>query len=118
MFPWISINYCTYHCYAGVGTCCYRWGSRTDKIMKVYNKFDKLSPTKERQSKIKKLKTILDQKKTERQHLASKSESILEMLNIDLATLSLKFEREDVACLLYTSPSPRDLSTSRMPSSA
>ena len=25
---------------------------------------------------------------------------------------------EDVACLLYTSPSPRDLSTSRMPSSA
>ena len=25
---------------------------------------------------------------------------------------------DDVACLLYTSPSPRDLSTSRMPSSA
>ena len=27
-------------------------------------------------------------------------------------------EYEDTACLLYTSPSPRDLSTSRMPSSA
>ena len=26
--------------------------------------------------------------------------------------------RQDIACLLYTSPSPRDLSTSRMPSSA
>ena len=26
--------------------------------------------------------------------------------------------RTDIACLLYTSPSPRDLSTSRMPSSA
>ena len=26
--------------------------------------------------------------------------------------------REDPVCLLYTSPSPRDLSTSRMPSSA
>ena len=25
---------------------------------------------------------------------------------------------EDTSCLLYTSPSPRDLSTSRMPSSA
>ena len=25
---------------------------------------------------------------------------------------------EDMGCLLYTSPSPRDLSTSRMPSSA
>ena len=37
---------------------------------------------------------------------------------------SLKFEQlidlcgVDYACLLYTSPSPRDLSTSRMPSSA
>ena len=28
------------------------------------------------------------------------------------------FEKEDINCLLYTSPSPRDLSTSRMPSSA
>ena len=27
-------------------------------------------------------------------------------------------EDEDIGCLLYTSPSPRDLSTSRMPSSA
>ena len=27
-------------------------------------------------------------------------------------------QRSDCACLLYTSPSPRDLSTSRMPSSA
>ena len=27
-------------------------------------------------------------------------------------------EKQDITCLLYTSPSPRDLSTSRMPSSA
>ena len=27
-------------------------------------------------------------------------------------------KQEDMSCLLYTSPSPRDLSTSRMPSSA
>ena len=27
-------------------------------------------------------------------------------------------ENQDYSCLLYTSPSPRDLSTSRMPSSA
>ena len=27
-------------------------------------------------------------------------------------------EHKDIGCLLYTSPSPRDLSTSRMPSSA
>ena len=46
----------------------------------------------------------------------------------DLASLSVGFETSDdgsteksgyfVGCLLYTSPSPRDLSTSRMPSSA
>ena len=30
----------------------------------------------------------------------------------------LILDRLDTACLLYTSPSPRDLSTSRMPSSA
>ena len=29
-----------------------------------------------------------------------------------------KLKQEDEDCLLYTSPSPRDLSTSRMPSSA
>ena len=29
-----------------------------------------------------------------------------------------QFAGQDAACLLYTSPSPRDLSTSRMPSSA
>ena len=28
------------------------------------------------------------------------------------------FKMEEQGCLLYTSPSPRDLSTSRMPSSA
>ena len=30
----------------------------------------------------------------------------------------VNFVYGDVSCLLYTSPSPRDLSTSRMPSSA
>ena len=32
--------------------------------------------------------------------------------------VALKVLRSDLSCLLYTSPSPRDLSTSRMPSSA
>ena len=30
----------------------------------------------------------------------------------------LELHRQNMTCLLYTSPSPRDLSTSRMPSSA
>ena len=34
------------------------------------------------------------------------------------ATLSDRYLGENESCLLYTSPSPRDLSTSRMPSSA
>ena len=40
--------------------------------------------------------------------------AILAMLNLDAAQVVLSLE----ICLLYTSPSPRDLSTSRMPSSA
>ena len=33
-------------------------------------------------------------------------------------TMPMLIDRMDNSCLLYTSPSPRDLSTSRMPSSA
>ena len=36
----------------------------------------------------------------------------------DTAKWCLDFTDEYMGCLLYTSPSPRDLSTSRMPSSA
>ena len=42
----------------------------------------------------------------------------------DVAILDVKLDKGDndgielLSCLLYTSPSPRDLSTSRMPSSA
>ena len=35
-----------------------------------------------------------------------------------LAALAIKFNADFVACLLYTSPSPRDGLLSRMPSSA
>ena len=56
-------------------------------------------------------------------------EAQLHMLQIELVKLQRHFikcndrilillEGRDGACLLYTSPSPRDLSTSRMPSSA
>ena len=35
-----------------------------------------------------------------------------------LSYAGMLLEQVDIICLLYTSPSPRDLSTSRMPSSA
>ena len=38
--------------------------------------------------------------------------------NIDATNRPVKGQTPFSACLLYTSPSPRDLSTSRMPSSA
>ena len=38
--------------------------------------------------------------------------------HISAEDLYSEIERSDMPCLLYTSPSPRDLSTSRMPSSA
>ena len=47
---------------------------------------------------------------------------ILLMPEVNLSTSGTLYVCEDIlkacACLLYTSPSPRDLSTSRMPSSA
>ena len=39
-------------------------------------------------------------------------------IKIALLTNEENFTEAESACLLYTSPSPRDLSTSRMPSSA
>ena len=47
--------------------------------------------------------------------------SVSGLRGIELATVEgnrLAVLRKDSTCLLYTSPSPRDLSTSRMPSSA
>ena len=41
-----------------------------------------------------------------------------ELMLAALSVLGARFEDLDETCLLYTSPSPRDLSTSRMPSSA
>ena len=38
--------------------------------------------------------------------------------NYELSFDAMKTQGDDFFCLLYTSPSPRDLSTSRMPSSA
>ena len=35
-----------------------------------------------------------------------------------LGQSAVKYLGQEISCLLYTSPSPRDLSTSRMPSSA
>ena len=53
---------------------------------------------------------------------------VIEAEDVEVARISVADERPDLilldwmlpgtSCLLYTSPSPRDLSTSRMPSSA
>ena len=47
--------------------------------------------------------------------------AMLSMQDMQAASLALRDKQTDKSpknCLLYTSPSPRDLSTSRMPSSA
>ena len=46
------------------------------------------------------------------------TDTYTEELAIDLTGSALLPARKGMDCLLYTSPSPRDLSTSRMPSSA
>ena len=50
---------------------------------------------------------------------AGKSTAMKAMLGmISLKEGSLMLDGSDISCLLYTSPSPRDPKTSRMPSSA
>ena len=46
--------------------------------------------------------------------VADRVETAIESLAVSVNVI----DRELISCLLYTSPSPRDLSTSRMPSSA
>ena len=43
---------------------------------------------------------------------------LLDMLQTKMKGNLSEWEEQYIICLLYTSPSPRDLSTSRMPSSA
>ena len=54
------------------------------------------------------MKVALEQAKAGRLHILSEMNKVL----------STPREKMSECCLLYTSPSPRDLSTSRMPSSA
>ena len=65
-------------------------------------------------NKSKKVKEILSRIDMFETNLV-KMQAALEGMKLELE----EAEEEDIkACLLYTSPSPRDLSTSRMPSSA
>ena len=44
--------------------------------------------------------------------------NIFEKVGVNISTVSGKFSEDYRSCLLYTSPSPRDATLSRMPSSA
>ena len=59
--------------------------------------------------------TVLESKDLEALE-AIQDHKVTVLQQLDSAWSNLNAHRE--ACLLYTSPSPRDLSTSRMPSSA
>ena len=50
--------------------------------------------------------------------VASPAERVKQTLAAALPALAPQWDERLYLCLLYTSPSPRDLSTSRMPSSA
>ena len=54
---------------------------------------------------------------TSSRHIQSLSEQVLEKFK-DNGIINSKIEGTDSSCLLYTSPSPRDRTRSRMPSSA
>ena len=53
-----------------------------------------------------------------REELARTYRTVLRQSLVKVASENVTISGEEFDCLLYTSPSPRDLSTSRMPSSA
>ena len=71
-----------------------------------------------------KYQLILASQSQRRKHLLAEAGILLDdVIAADIDETPIKNERPAdyvlrMACLLYTSPSPRDLSTSRMPSSA
>ena len=60
----------------------------------------------------------LAQPKPATEHTQQAQEQVQQSLNFADRQSFEDAKRGFIACLLYTSPSPRDLSTSRMPSSA
>ena len=89
-------------------------GGGTKKVCLPYNKYKSMSKA-ERQKVIRAKRTAAAQGKYKRS-----SKSNVKGARKKGATLRDWFQKEKWVniCLLYTSPSPRDLSTSRMPSSA
>ena len=88
-----------------------------DKVLHVYNWSDYIAPDTvakfEKESGIKVVYDVFDSNETlEAKLLAGKS-------GYDIVVPSNSFLAKQIkACLLYTSPSPRDRQKSRMPSSA
>ena len=52
------------------------------------------------------------------QNISKKYDRLNNIISFEQHKIWRKHVMKDMNCLLYTSPSPRDLSTSRMPSSA
>ena len=87
----------------------------TAKSMKIQAEIDKVkAKISEQQARLREL----EQKKLEAEN--SEIVDIVRGMSISLTELPLLFEKlkDGGTCLLYTSPSPRDRSVSRMPSSA
>ena len=62
--------------------------------------------------------SVVDQQKLLEQNVLKMNYKSFTQIVVLGSSTFVPFMRLPVACLLYTSPSPRDLSTSRMPSSA
>eukprot|EP00831_Metopus_contortus_P076248 TRINITY_DN70297_c0_g1_i1.p2 TRINITY_DN70297_c0_g1~~TRINITY_DN70297_c0_g1_i1.p2 ORF type:complete len:103 (+),score=27.10 TRINITY_DN70297_c0_g1_i1:144-452(+) len=88
-------------------------GFETSTFEENSNKFIKVAMT-EGMSKAKRKKLNMEK----REKLPEKPFLHFDMMKVNTDTMGAVFTLTKYTCLLYTSPSPRDLSTSRMPSSA
>ena len=96
--------------------------SKNNKEYKIFtSNFDEIEKAEnlEKDDEIKKLRNNLDQQLTSFQDVITKLANKLQRQLLARQNRSWEYDLEEgLFCLLYTSPSPRDVEESRMPSSA
>ena len=91
---------------------------RNESVLDIIDKLYKIHADKDKEERRNILQAELVSKIIMTNYGKTAYYKIEEIVFDDLESIQLEDASMSLSCLLYTSPSPRDLSTSRMPSSA
>ena len=96
----LGLNYLAYICFTGCSNCCYRLGTRTNKILQAYARYEgysSLSVLKAQNAKtIDRLKYELSSALEVRKQVINGSGNMIELLQLELEKVDSKFKREDI----------------------